>query len=89
MTTGTKRVLLPALTGAALMLAAILASGAITQRAEAAAASKVSAKMAAQAEYTAALEKLLARCLTKGDQPIVIGDELWMCSATNTGIKMK
>ena len=42
-----------------------------------------------QGEYIAALENALDRCLSGGDMPIQIGDELWMCGAANTGVKVK
>lgn len=32
---------------------------------------------------------IISKCLTKGDNPIYIGDELWFVGATPTGIKRK
>ena len=42
-----------------------------------------------QDAYVSSLEKTLARCLSPGDNSLVIGDEIWMCGATRTGIKAK
>lgn len=39
--------------------------------------------------YIASLEKTLARCLSGGDNSLIIGDEIWMCGASRTGIKAK
>lgn len=35
----------------------------------------------------AALKELLTRCLSRGDNPVWIGDELWFCGSAPTGIK--
>ena len=41
-----------------------------------------------QHEYTQQLERVMATCLSTQDQPIWIGDELHLCSATPTGVRM-
>ena len=43
------------------------------------------ARQAQGKQYTANLERTLATCLSRGDNPIMIGDELWMCGATPAG----
>ena len=52
-----------------------------------AADNRVAASIAKQAEYIKELETTLAKCLSRTDQPIWIGDELSFCSASDTGIK--
>ena len=37
-------------------------------------------------QYTKELERVVATCLSAKDQQIWIGDELYLCSATPTGI---
>lgn len=39
-------------------------------------------------EYTQQLERVMATCLSTQDQPIWIGDELHLCSAHPTGVKL-
>lgn len=43
------------------------------------------ARNAQSKQYTANLERTLATCLSRGDNPIMIGDELWMCGASYAG----
>lgn len=40
-----------------------------------------------QAAYTKALERTLATCLSGPDVPIQIGDRIYMCGATDTGVR--
>lgn len=42
----------------------------------------------AQAEYVKNLERTLAKCLSGKDQPIQVGNEVWFCGATNSGVKL-
>lgn len=37
-------------------------------------------------EYTKGLERVIATCLSSQDQQIWIGNELYLCSATPTGV---
>lgn len=39
-------------------------------------------------QYTKELERVVATCLSAKDQQIWIGDELYLCSAHPTGIKL-
>lgn len=39
--------------------------------------------------YIRQLELTLAKCLSAGDHPVKIGDEIWFCGATNIGVKVK
>lgn len=39
-------------------------------------------------QYTKELERVVATCLSAKDQQIWIGDELYLCSATPTGVKL-
>ena len=39
-------------------------------------------------QYTQQLERVLATCMSAKDQPIWIGEELHLCSATPTGVRM-
>lgn len=89
---GIQKVVLPALRGAALAAVLLLAYGVVSRGAEAvnvAADNRVAAKLAKQAADINQLQILLGKCLSGGDSPLVIGDEIWMCGATNTGIKTK
>ena len=89
---GTQQVLLPALRGALVVLVFVAAYGVINKRVEAGqmtADNRIAAKLAKQDAYIKALEATLAKCLSPGDKPIQIGDELWFCGASNTGIKMQ
>ena len=45
-------------------------------------------RMKEQIQYTRELEKTLANCLTQGDNPLKIGDELAFCGVSMTGIKL-
>ena len=39
--------------------------------------------------YTGELEKVVAQCLSSSSgKPVVIGDEVYMCGATATGVKL-
>jgi len=80
---GIERVVLPFLRGVLLAFLGILAYGVINHTVEAAQSSKV----AEQAATIKALSGLLEKCLSPGDHPITIGDELWFCGAANSGIK--
>lgn len=40
-----------------------------------------------QAEYIQALEKIVTKCTARGDNPITVDGEIWMCGATPTGVK--
>jgi hypothetical protein len=44
------------------------------------------ARQADQKTYTANLERTLATCLSRGDNAVMIGDELWFCGATPAGV---
>jgi hypothetical protein len=44
-------------------------------------------EIAQLADYTKALEGVLALCLSRSDSPVWIGDELFMCAAVPTGVK--
>ena len=45
------------------------------------------AKHAGRNQYVSNLEQTLATCTSRGDNPIMIGGELWMCGAAPTGVK--
>lgn len=47
------------------------------------------AEQTAQQEYIKALEGIVGKCTNQGDNPIQIGNELYMCGAARTGIKVK
>ena len=92
MTPGTKHVLLPALRGALVAAILLVAYGVVSKKVEAGqltADNHVAAKLVAQDVYIKSLEAALAKCLSPGDKPVAIGDELWFCGASNTGIKIK
>lgn len=87
---GMNNVVLPALRGAILAFVLIIAVALVTHTVEASqlsADNRVAAKVAEQAATIKALSGLLDTCLSPGDHPITIGDELWFCGATNSGIK--
>lgn len=89
---GIDKVVLPALRGAALAAILLLAYGVVSRTVEAgqvSADNRATAKVAGQAAYIKNLETTLARCLSGGDNAIKIGDEVWFCGATNSGIKAK
>ena len=89
---GLDKVVLPALRGALLASILLLAYGVVSHTVEAGQASadnRAAAKVAAQASYIKSLETTLARCLSRGDNAIKIGDEVWFCGATNSGIRAK
>jgi len=44
------------------------------------------ARHADQKTYTANLERTLATCLSRGDNAVMIGNELWFCGATPAGV---
>ena len=47
---------------------------------------RVAAKVSQQAGEIEELRRILAKCLTKGDSPLWIGDELFFCGISATGI---
>ena len=51
-----------------------------------AADNRVAAKVTAQAGEIEELRRILAKCLTKGDSPLWIGEELFFCGLSATGI---
>ena len=53
---------------------------------QAVADNRVQAKVAAQASEIDELRRILAKCLTKGDNAIWIGEELFFCGLGATGI---
>lgn len=90
MLAGMDRVLLPFLRGAVLACVLILAYGVLTHTVEAnqtASDNRTAAKLSGQAAYIKSLETILAKCLSGGDHPITVGDEIWFCGATSIGIK--
>lgn len=87
---GMDTVLLPFLRGAAVALVLVLAYGVLSHTVEAnqtASDNRTAAKLAGQAAYIKSLETILATCLSGGDHPITVGDEIWFCGATSIGIK--
>jgi hypothetical protein len=50
---------------------------------------RVAAKVSQQAAYIHILETILAKCLSGGDNAITIGGEIWLCGASNTGVRTK
>ena len=42
-----------------------------------------------QGAYVKTLERIVDKCTNRGDNPITVDGELWMCGATPTGIKVK
>jgi len=92
MLAGIDKVILPALRGALLASALLLAYGVISHRVEAgqiASGNRAAATVAEQAGYIRGLEATLAKCLSGGDNAIRIGNEIWFCGATNSGLKTK
>lgn len=75
------------LMAAAVVLYSLAAHSA--QAVSTAADNRVAAKLSMQAAYIKNLEGVLSKCLAGADAPIVIGDEIWMCGATNTRVKTK
>lgn len=53
---------------------------------QAVADNRVAAKVTAQASEIDELRRILAKCLTKGDSPLWIGEELFFCGLSATGI---
>jgi hypothetical protein len=53
---------------------------------QAVADNRVAAKVTAQAGEIEELRRILAKCLTKGDSPLWIGEELFFCGLSATGI---
>ena len=89
---GFQSVILPFLRGVLLCTIALAIYGVFSHRADAAAAAadnKAATALAKQAAYIKALETTLSKCLSRGDNAVVIGDEVWFCGATNSGIKAK
>lgn len=89
---GIERVVVPVIQGAVIGLLILIGVALVTHRVEASQQDAVAQAVAGakqKAEYVAALEKLLAKCLSKGDNPITIGNEIWMCGAAATGIKVR
>lgn len=87
---GMNNVVIPVIKGAVMALLVVLAYGIVSRTVEAsqsAADNRVAAKVAEQAAVIKAMSGLLEKCLSPGDHPITIGDELWFCGATNSGIK--
>ena len=60
---------------------------AVSDYADATARSKAETRNAAESLKPAL--KLLEKCLSPGDSPIYVGDELWFVGAAPTGIKLK
>ena len=54
---------------------------------EAAATQRKVVALSEQATYVSALETTLAKCLTAGDNPLMIGDELVFCGMARTGVR--
>jgi hypothetical protein len=54
---------------------------------QAVADSRVQAKLSQQAGEIEELRRILAKCLTKGDNALVIGGELAYCGLAMTGIR--
>ena len=77
------QVILPFIKGIASASLLIPAYGARNRAAQAAQAAVV----AEQKATIKALSGLLEKCLSPGDHPITIGDELWFCGAANSGIR--
>lgn len=87
---GMDKVLLPFLRGAFAACLMILAYGVVSHKVEASqneSTRRVDAATTSQAAYIKSLETLLAKCLSGGDHPITVGDEIWFCGATSIGIK--
>ena len=55
--------------------------------AQAVADNRVAAKVTAQASEIDELRRILAKCLSKGDNALIIGGELAYCGLAMTGIK--
>lgn len=92
MNPATRTVLFPALRGAFITAVLLLTYNLVTHNVEAGQAAvdnRTAAKLAQQAAYIKQLESTLATCLSAGDHPVRIGEEIWFCGASNTGIKMK
>jgi len=89
---GMQTVVAPFIRGIAIGAVALAAYGIVTHKVEAgqiAADNRVVAKATEQSAYIKLLENILARCLSGGDKAITIGDEIWMCGSSNTGVKTK
>lgn len=41
-----------------------------------------------QSNYVKALESIVDKCTNRGDNAIWVDNELWMCGATPTGVKL-
>lgn len=89
---GMQSVVAPFVRGVAICALVIAAYAVLNHKVEAgqiAADNRVAAKATEQSAYIKLLETILARCLSGGDKAITIGEEIWMCGATNTGVKTK
>ena len=71
----------------AIVLAGYLYGVAAAQADTAAGDNRAAAKLSQQAEYIKSLEGMLAKCISRGSHAIIIGDEVWFCGATDSGIK--
>ena len=89
---GVERVVAPAIRATAICMLILAGVALVTHRVEANQQDAVAKALAGEkqnAAYVAALETLLAKCLSKGDNHITIGNEIWMCGAAATGIKVR
>jgi len=41
-----------------------------------------------RSQYVSELERVVAKCTSSGDNAIQIGDELYFCGASSSGVKM-
>jgi hypothetical protein len=92
MLAGMDQVVLPVLRGAFIAAILLLAYGVVNHRVEAGQQdtdNRIKSATSGQAAYVKGLEAILARCLSGGDKPITIGNEIWFCSATTIGEKIK
>lgn len=89
---GTDKVLLPFLRGVLVMSAAMIAYAIVSHNADAATVREnqtAAIQLSKQAAYINELETVLAKCLTRGDNAILVGGEIGLCGLTMTGVKAK
>lgn len=87
---GLDKVILPTLKGAAGAFLLILAYGVVTRTVEAtqeSADNRVAAKLASQAAHIKALESIVTKCTSPGDNAVIVDGEVGFCGLTMTGIR--
>jgi len=87
---GLDKVILPVLRGALVAFLLILAYGVVSKTVEAtqeSADNRVAAKLTSQAAYIKALESIVTKCTSPGENALIVDGEVGFCGLTMTGIR--